>query len=162
MQNKDLETLLEIKKNLNSEEVEQRIEDAIIPSPAAEVESSLVGFLKHRLSKLQDVASFEENVRDAILCRLSEATFPQLVSLMDIIQRNNNVATEKVLAPFITQNGNRSVTETLRQSGDSPEEEVYQSTDSKQVLQGLSALSQILGIVNSSQEEDETDDNTSE
>jgi len=145
MQNTDLATLHELKNALESKETTQIVNAVVIKDPALEVEQSLASFLKHRLAKLQEASDFEENIKEVILTRLSEATFPQLIGLLEVVQKNNNIATEKVLAPFIAQT--KSVTETLRNREEfnkTTEKEIYENTDDKSVLQSLHMLSQLL------------------
>jgi glycyl-tRNA synthetase beta subunit len=148
MQTKDLETLQSIKQALTkTEATPMKIEN-----PAVEVEKSLVGFLKHRLQKLQEVSEFEETIRESLLARMPEATFPQLMQLLDIVQSNNNTATEKVLAPFIAQNGtptsllpSKDEKETQMQLHDS----LLQGQDEKKVLQSLAALNNFMELLKS-------------
>lgn len=151
MQTKDLETLQSIKQALTKTEANPT-PSVQIENPAVEVEKSLVSFLKHRLNKLQEVSEFEETIREALIDKIPEANFSQLAALLDVIQRNNNVATEKVLAPFIAQNGspstllpNRDEKEAQAQLHDS----LLQGQDEKKVLQSLAALNSFMDLLKS-------------
>jgi ribosomal protein S17E len=146
MQQDDLQTLVSIKDALASNT--GRVEAALIHNPSKEVENSLAGFLKHRLGKLQEATDFEDQVKDALLARISEANFSQLIGLLEVVQKNNNIATEKILAPFISQSG-KTVTETLREGAHEKEtaaSQIYEETNDKKVLQSLAALSQLMEI----------------
>jgi hypothetical protein len=150
MQAKDLETLQSIKLALEGKELPQ-VEPERILNPAQEVEKSLVNFLRHRLDKLQEAASFEDNIKDVILSRIAEAKFSDLTYLLEIIQRNNNVATEKVLAPFIAQNGAPSPLLPSQADGQRDNmDALLKGQDEKKVLQALSALNQLVGAVTKS------------
>jgi len=156
MQASDVETLTSIRNSLLSTKTEEAVESALIMHPAQEVEASLASFLKHRLSKLQEAATFEDQIKDVLVARLSEATFPQLIGLLEVIQKNNNIATEKVLAPFIAQSGSKSVTETMREgarNAEHPEERVYSETNDKSILQSLGALSQFMELAKKSSQD---------
>ncbi len=119
-----------------------------ISNPAAEVETSLVGFLKHRLSKLKDDVSFEDDIKDAVLARLSEATFPQLITLLEILQKNSNIGVEKVLAPFIASSGEKTILDTTKEMDRTSKmsEKIFEETEDKNILQSLTMLNQLLDI----------------
>lgn len=151
MQAKDLDTLQSIKLALEGKELPAYTDTVKILNPAQEVEKSLINFLRHRLDKLQEAASFEDNIKDVILSRIAEAKFSDLTYLLEIIQRNNNMATEKVLAPFIAQNGAPSPL--LPHQADSQRDNMdalLKGQDEKKVLQALSALNQLVGAVTKS------------
>ncbi len=154
MQASDVATLDKIRKSLDSAETVEAVEMACITNPAAEVEASLAGFLKHRLAKLQEATSFEDQIKDALLTRISEANFTQLIGLLEVVQKNNNLATEKILAPFIAQSGGKTVTETMRDtargSSANASDRVYNEIDDKSVLQSLHALGQLLELAGGS------------
>lgn len=153
MQANDLDTLTSIRNSLLSPVTADVVDAATILHPAQEVEASLASFLKHRLAKLQEAANFEDQVKDVLLTRLSEATFPQLIGLLEVVQKNNNIATEKVLAPFIAQSGSKSVTETMREGArgnEHPEDKIYSEINDKTILQSLGALSQFMELANKS------------
>ena len=76
-------------------------------NPAIEVEHSIVSLLRHRIEKLQEDVLFEDHIKQAILDRLPEAEFSELIRILDTIQGNTNVAIEKILSPFIPKAGER-------------------------------------------------------
>ena len=63
MEKNDIETLTSIK---NSLETSTKSDAVVIENPAVEVEKSLVSFLKHRLTKLQEVTTFEDQIKNAV------------------------------------------------------------------------------------------------
>jgi len=149
MQENDINTLISIKNTLDSPKTEAIVRQVAIDNPAREVETSLASFLKHRLNKLQEAVEFEEQVKDAILTRLAEASFTQLIGLLEVVQKNNNIATEKILAPFISQAGGKTVSDVMRESTKNvgnPEQKIYEDTNDKAILQSLAALSQFLEL----------------
>ena len=121
---------------------------AHIENPVLEVEKSLTSFLKHRLSKLQENAQFEDQIKDAILQRLGEATIGQLSQLLEAVQRNSNTATEKVLAPFISQNGAPSPLLPDKGFREQEEQRIFEGEGvTKDVLQGAHALHQLIDLL---------------
>lgn len=164
MRTDDLKTLVSINAALHSPDVEKNVQHAYITNPANEVETSLASFLKHRLSKLQEATAFEDQIKEAITARLSEASFTQLIGLLEVVQKNNNIATEKILAPFIAQAGSKTVTETMREAerlADNSEVKVYNDVNDKAILQSLSALSQFLELAAKTSLPDQTADTPS-
>lgn len=146
MNSSDLDKIKSIQESLSNPLVASKVSAVVIDNPAVEVEKALVGFLKHQLTKLQDNTEYEVTVKDALITRLAEASFPQLLSFLDILQRNNNEAMQKVLAPFIAHNSDRTLLDSARESSREKEagDVVYSETNDKEVLQGMQALSQFL------------------
>ncbi len=75
--------------------------------PVVMVQDALASFLQSRLRKLEEDNAFEEQIRRMIAIKLPEASFIELMRLLDIFQTNNNVGVEKVLSPFIPRAGER-------------------------------------------------------
>lgn len=144
MQAKDLEALHSIKSVLDNTPT---VPPSRIDNPTQAVESSLVSFLTHRLEKLREGSEFEDEIKQAILARIPEAEFRDLGSLLDLVQRNNNVATEKVLAPFISQNGSPSPLLPQQALPGADAQNLLKDQDEKKVLQALTALNQLMEIV---------------
>jgi len=148
VQTKDLEILQSLKQSLGGNPQQMPIETIPhkISNPAQEVEQSLVRFLKHRLDKLRETSEFEDTIKEALVARIAEADFRDLATILDIVQRNNNSATEKILAPFIAQNGAPSpllpAQDTAKKNADV--DELLAGQDEKKVLQALSALNQLM------------------
>lgn len=81
--------------------------ESIPYDPTREVEKSLIALLQNRIEKVQTDNEFEENIKTAILARLPEASFSELMGMLNIVQRNSNDTTEKILSPFIPKAGER-------------------------------------------------------
>lgn len=74
----------------------------VVPFDAnAQIKEALSIFLQKRLEKLEQDNDFEQEIREAISSRLSEASFNDLMKLLDIFQGNTNAGIDKVLAPFL-------------------------------------------------------------
>jgi len=109
--------------------------------PSVEIENSLVSLLRSRIEKLQQDVTFEEHIKEAILTRLPEADFSELINILNTVQINGNQSIEKILSPFIPRVGERvplldpSSKEQKKNSG----ELVFNET-SKEDLQALNEL----------------------
>ena len=150
MVNKDVGTVQEILSSLDS--TTKPAETLRIDNPAMEVENSLVDFLKHRLCKLKEDVVFEDEIKNAVLARMSEATFPQLITLLEIIQKNSNIGVEKVLAPFIASSGDKTILDSTKEMDRHSQTavKVFEDTDDKKILQSLTTLQQLFDMVPSS------------
>jgi hypothetical protein len=144
---KDLQTLQNIKEVLASDELEVHVQDAVIQDPAREVEQSLVSFVTYRFNKVRESISYEEDIKDVIMSRINEATFPQLITLLQTVQSGNAQTMGTLFAPFIDQSNGRTLPENLRASQQedlSIGATVHKSADNKQTLQAFTALYQVL------------------
>lgn len=103
MDNKDLEEV----KGMLSIVQEPKEKELEAFDPVLQVQGALADFLQARLKKLQGDVDFEEQIRRSITVRMPEASFPELLRLLDIFQTNNNISVEKVLSPFIPRAGDR-------------------------------------------------------
>lgn len=147
MNGKDLKTIEGIKDALVSQDNVAHVKDAVIIDPAKEVEQSLVSFVTYRFNKVKDSVAYEEDVKEVIMSRISEATFPQLIALLQTIQKGNSDSTMALLAPFIDQSNGRTLPENLRTSvreDASAGAVIYEESDSKHTLQAFTALYQVL------------------
>lgn len=147
MTGKELKVLHGIKDSLDDPAGEVRVFEATIEDPAKEVEQSLVSFVTYRFNKIKTSVAYEEEVKEVIMSRINEATFPQLITLLQTVQSGNASSTGALLAPFIDQSNGRTLPENLRQSGQedmSAGAEVYRSVESKEALQAFTALSQVV------------------
>lgn len=75
--------------------------------PSLEVEHNIVSLLRHRIEKLQEDVQFEQEVKNAILARLPEAEFSELIRILDTVQAHANASTGVLLAPFVPKAGER-------------------------------------------------------
>lgn len=150
MDEKSLATLTTISKALADPKTEEAVKAVMIHNPVQEVEESLVTFVRYRLSRLEQSIQYEDTVKDIILSRIGEATFDQLLHLLSAMQKSNAAVTGTMLAPFVAQAGGKTLSETLRDSNrddSSSAARVYEATDSKQILQAMSALDQLIGSI---------------
>lgn len=113
--------------------------------PAIEVEKSLSHFLQHRLAKLQEDASKEEAVWDAIFSRVQEFNPDQLMRLLNILQENNNTGVEKVLSPFIPRAGDKVplLPDASRKTREIPEETIFNESN-KDLIAAFEELNKLV------------------
>lgn len=145
MDDKDLTIIKDIHTSLKVSDVSTYS----IENPAMEVEHSLVDFLKHRLSKLKQDVEFEDQIKEALVSRLSEASFAQLVTLLEVLQKNSNIGVEKVLAPFIAQTGEKTLLDSTKELNRHSQisEQVFNDVDDKNIIQSTLMLTQFLEIL---------------
>jgi hypothetical protein len=116
-------------------------------NPAVEVEHSLVSLLRHRIEKLQEDVAFEQNIKDAIIARLPEAEFSELIRILDTIQANTNVSVEKILSPFIPRVGERvPLLDENRKDRHSTDETIFNEAG-KETLQALEELTKVVKLL---------------
>ena len=114
-------------------------------NPALEVQGSLVGLLKHRINKIQDDLEFEVTIKEAILARLDEAQFGELLQTLNTIQLNTNVSVEKILAPFIAKSDQIVLSLTaLENARNAKIEERVTDTSSQEEMKALQELTKLL------------------
>lgn len=151
MKNKDINKLQGIKEALEDEICEEEVDQAIIIDPAREVENSLVSFVTYKFAKARDAVSFEENIKEAILARIGEATFSQLIALLSTAQKGSIDNTNSLLAPFMDNTGSgRTLPENLRNSSrekNSIADDIFEGSNDKAMLQAFTSLSQIIDHV---------------
>jgi len=131
-------------------EASKRFEkEASLFNPALEVESSLVVLLKNRIAKVQEDQEFEQQIRDAILDRLPEAQFSELMALLHSVQSQSSVAVEKILSPFIPKVGERVPLLDASKEKDqaSMDEKVFEKA-SKKALDALNELGKLSRVLN--------------
>lgn len=148
MRSKALKEIVAMKMSLDSPSTAELVNQSTIQNPIKEVENSLVSFMSYRLRKLQEAVDYEDDLKTTIMDRISEATFPQLMGLLEIIQKGNNTAAEKMLLPFLSNTG-KTLGESLRDNEKNDESiasQVYQSTDDHKMLQAIDALSHMVRL----------------
>lgn len=144
--NKDLQTLTDLNNALQNSSNSNNVQKSVINNPAQEVEKSLASFVTHRLDKITIDSTFEEVIKDQIRERLDEASFDQLMVLLDTLSKNNNKAAEVILHPFEQQvTEGKTLLDSLNNlDNNSVAARLYDTVDDKKVLQSVSYLSQIL------------------
>jgi hypothetical protein len=122
--------------------------------PTIEVENSLVSLLRHRITKLQDDVEFEQRIKDALLDRLPEAEFSELIHILNSVQSNTNTSVEKILSPFIPRVGERvPLLDTNKDKGKNTDEQVFEKA-SKKTLEALDELGKLSRVLTSMQKEE--------
>lgn len=111
-------------------------------SPLVAVEVALSSFLTHRLRKLQEDTNFEAKIKAALEARIPEADINQLMSLLAIVQQNNNLGVEKVLTPFLN---NKAVGLDSSRRTDT-EEQIFRGS-SQGLLQGFEELNRLVSEI---------------
>lgn len=152
MDKKTISTLTKMRDALADPLVAQHVDAVAINNPAQEVEKSLVSFVTHRLEALQKNIDFEDTIKETIFSRIGEATFPQLLSLLEVLQSGNIQATRAMLAPFTAQDGGKTLPETLRTADrdeGSAAKQIYEDTEDKKMLQAMMALTQLVDGIKS-------------
>jgi hypothetical protein len=113
-----------------------------------EVETSLTYLLKHRINKIQDDITFEDQIKEAIIRRLAEADFRELVQVLGMVQGNSNDAVGKLLAPFIPKTDRVPLIDSDRNKElNKGAGELAFENAPKEVLQALSELSRLMEVV---------------
>jgi hypothetical protein len=116
--------------------------DAVPYNPSRDIENSLIGLLKHQIDKLKDSETYINAFQEAIMSRLPEATFMELVDALSRAQASKNSLMEKILSPVIPKAGS---TAPLLDAGDKqkPDDEVA-ATANKETLLALTELTKLM------------------
>lgn len=135
---------IEDAKGLRSE-----IQDAEPVQPfdaTSAVEASLASLLLHRVEKVKDDISFEQQVKNNILSRLPEFEGPELIQLLTSVQHNSNASVEKILLPFMARGDKVPLLPDRNKVEKTKEEDTFKNS-SKDTLQGLADLSKLLSRI---------------
>lgn len=156
MRNTSLESLIKLNEQLSSKANTEVVEKARIVNPVKEVENSLTNFLTDRLNKLAEDNEFENLVKANIKQRLSEASFEELTTLLHNVSTDNTAATNGTLEIFHDPKQGKPITETLKaDDATATAVDVYNDINDPKVLQSLSYLSQIAGLLQAQQNQTE-------
>jgi hypothetical protein len=122
--------------------------EAIPFNPTIEVEESLVSLLRSRIEKMQEDQNFEQQIKDAILARLPEAEFSELLILLNSLQNQSNISVEKILSPFIPRVGDRVPILDAAKDKDqaSIDEKVFEQS-SQSTLKSINELSKLSRVI---------------
>ena len=152
MRNTNLESLIKLNQQLSSKENTQLVDEAKIMNPVKEIENSLTNFLTDRLNKLSEDKDFEDLVKANIRQRMSEASFEELTTLLHNVSMDNTAATNGTLEVFHDAKQGKPITETLKADGASATAvNVYNVIEDPKILQSLSYLNQIAGLLQAQQ-----------
>ena len=116
--------------------------DAVPYNPSRDIENSLIGLLKHQIDKLKDSETYINAFQEAIMARLPEATFMELVDALSRAQASKNSLMEKILSPVIPKAGS---TAPLLDAGDKqkPDDDIIASAN-KDTLLALTELTKLM------------------
>ena len=152
MRNTNLEALIKLNEQLSSKKNDEAVEKAKILNPVKEIENSLTNFLTDRLNKLAEDKDFEDLVKANIKQRMSEASFEELTTLLHNVSTDNTAATNGTLEVFHDPKQGKPITETLKaDEASATAVDVYKDIDDPKILQSLSYLSQIAGLLQAQQ-----------
>ena len=152
MRNTNLESLIKLNQQLSSKENTQLVDEAKIMNPVKEIENSLTNFLTDRLNKLSEDKDFEDLVKANIRQRMSEASFEDLTTLLHNVSMDNTAATNGTLEVFHDAKQGKPITETLKaDEASATAVNVYNDIEDPKILQSLSYLNQIAGLLQAQQ-----------
>lgn len=152
MRNTNLESLIKLNQQLSSKENTQLVDEAKIVNPVKEIENSLTNFLTDRLNKLSEDKDFEDLVKANIRQRMSEASFEELTTLLHNVSMDNTAATNGTLEVFHDAKQGKPITETLKaDEASATAVNVYNDIEDPKILQSLSYLNQIAGLLQAQQ-----------
>ena len=152
MRNTNLESLIKLNQQLSSKENTQLVDEAKIMNPVKEIEHSLTNFLTDRLNKLSEDKDFEDLVKANIRQRMSEASFEELTTLLHNVSMDNTAATNGTLEVFHDAKQGKPITETLKaDEASATAVNVYNDIEDPKILQSLSYLNQIAGLLQAQQ-----------
>ena len=152
MRNTNLESLIKLNQQLSSKENTQLVDEAKIMNPVKEIENSLTNFLTDRLNKLSEDKDFEDLVKANIRQRMSEASFEELTTLLHNVSMDNTAATNGTLEVFHDAKQGKPITETLKaDEASATAVNVYNDIEDPKILQSLSYLNQIAGLLQTQQ-----------
>ena len=152
MRNTNLESLIKLNQQLSSKENTQLVDEAKIMNPVKEIENSRTNFLTDRLNKLSEDKDFEDLVKANIRQRMSEASFEELTTLLHNVSMDNTAATNGTLEVFHDAKQGKPITETLKaDEASATAVNVYNDIEDPKILQSLSYLNQIAGLLQAQQ-----------
>lgn len=143
-----MSTLQDLKQAMINKDNIMLAEQSKIGNPAKEVEAALTNYLTSKLSHLSKNDEFDDLIKMHIRQRLPEASFEELMNLANTLTRNNNEAVRSIMSLFKNESSGKIITDNLKDNSmNSVAQQIYDSTDSKDILQAVSYLSQVLGKI---------------
>lgn len=121
--------------------------EAVPYNPAQDIEHSLIGLLKDQIERLKESESYISALKQAVLARLPEAPFMEVVDALSRAQASNNSLMEKILSPVIPKAG--STAPLLEQTERSRPEDELSSQANKETLQALTELTKLVKTMKS-------------
>lgn len=119
--------------------------------PSLEIEHNIVSLLRHRIEKLNEDAQFEQEVKNAILARLPEAEFAELIRILDTVQAHANASTGILLSPFVPKAGERVPLLDDKREKKASEEDITNDSRSED-LQAVAELGKLIRLIKEKQQ----------
>lgn len=142
----DISTLEDLNKSLES--ANKAADSSRIHNPAGEVRDALADFISTRLKRVEDDAAFTDVIRAIIKQRLPEATFEELLRLLDQTTRANNQTAATMASLFKNESSDKTPLERLNtQDVESTAAQLYASTNDKSILQAVTYLGSVLSQI---------------
>lgn len=148
---KGLQDIIELKEKMESQETALAVSNAQVSNPAKEVEESLTNFVVSRLNKLKSNDDFEDLLRMHLRQRIPEASFDQLIELLDKTAHRNNAATEVLMKLFVNESSGKTVIDSLKDNTVSTTAQTLYASADKDMLQAISYLSSVMNRLGASQ-----------
>ena len=150
-----IETLEKIEKKLT--EGSSSVDAVRIDDPVAAVESSLSKFVTDSMDEVGKNRELKEQLRDAITIRLSEANISQLMNFYKDVQEGDTSATAALITPIAGLQAAKIQAELENQqyrpiNADHQSDERLFKKGTKDVLQGITQLNQLLEKIQSVQQ----------
>lgn len=157
MENKNIEALQKLQKGLGKEDP-AAIENVRITNPVNAIEESLSDFVRHSFKCVEENRAFEQTIQETIQSRLPEANFAQLIKLLEVTSAGNAVDTANLINPFAQAAVAKHQADAIAEKeGKNVSQKVY-DTASKEILQGLTALNQLLETATNISKKSEDED----
>lgn len=149
----DLDTLMELKDSLDSEQTAMEVSNARITDPATEVEESLTSFITAQLQAIRKDSEFADLIKLYIRQRLPEFTVDQLLSLNNQVDKNKNNSIQSILPLFTGEGNSKTIMDNLKSNKvENVAQNLYSKAD-KNVLQAVTYLGAVLDKMSKKAEE---------
>lgn len=149
----DLDTLMELKESLDSEQTAMGVSNARITDPATEVEESLTSFITAQLQTIRKDSEFADLIKLYIRQRLPEFTVDQLLSLNNQVDKNKNNSIQSILPLFTGEGNSKTIMDNLKSNKvENVAQNLYSKAD-KNVLQAVTYLGAVLDKMSKKAEE---------
>ena len=149
----DLDTLMELKESLDSEQTAMEVSNARITDPATEVEESLTSFITAQLQTIRKDSEFADLIKLYIRQRLPGFTVDQLLSLNNQVDKNKNNSIQSILPLFTGEGNSKTIMDNLKSNKvENVAQNLYSKAD-KNVLQAVTYLGAVLDKMSKKAEE---------
>ena len=142
----DIETLEQLNHALGAA-ASPAVTAVRIEDPITSIEESLSLFVQNSLRCIEEQHSVERAIDAAITHRLPEANFGQLIEAKETYAKDRSEATGRIVTPLVSALMEERKYQEAH-SGDLIGEDVIYKKANKDILQGLTALNQLLSVAN--------------